>query len=298
MLHTQLRAFHWVAREGSFTLAARALSISQPTLSAEVKTLEERYGLLLFHRERRGVTLTTAGRTLYEITHRLFAAEQEATELLSGHHALTGGTLNIGADGPVQAIPLMAEFTRRHPGVKLRLSLGNTEAIRRDLLDMRLDIAILATPTIDPRLTGLPLGRDRVVLMMPAGHRLADYDMVPATELVAERILMREPGSMTRRAVERVLAEAEIHLPDMTEIASREAQVAAVRAGMGLAFICEGELGEQGGLTTRPLRDLRPELDEYLLCLRDRSRLGIVRAFLAVAESLSPLITFPHKPNR
>lgn len=287
MLHTQLRAFHWVAREGSFTQAARALSISQPTLSAEVKALEERYGLLLFQRERRGVSMTDTGRTLYEITHRLFAAEQEALELLSGHRTLTGGTLNIGADGPVQAIPLLAEFTRLHPGVKLRLSLGNTETIRRDLLDMRLDVAILATPTIDPRLTGLPLGRDRVVLMLPRTHRLAEYAEIPPQELLAERVLMREPGSMTRRVMERVLAEAELALPDMVEIASRETQLAAVRAGMGVAFICEAEFNHDPVLTTRPLRGLKPELDEYLLCLRDRSRLGIVRAFLAVAEAMT-----------
>jgi aminoethylphosphonate catabolism LysR family transcriptional regulator len=287
MLHTQLRAFHWVAREGSFTQAARALSISQPTLSAEVKALEERYGLLLFQRERRGVSLTPAGRSLYEITHRLFAAEQEALELLAGHRTLTGGTLNIGADGPVQAIPLLAEFTRRHPGVKLRLSLGNAETIRRDLFDMRLDVAILATPTIDTRLTGLPLGRDRVVVLIPANHRFAGWEAIPPLELLKDRILMREPGSMTRRVVERVLAEAELTLPDVIEIASREAQTAAVKAGMGLAFICESEFGGDPALTVRPLLGLKPELDEYLLCLRDRSRLGIVRALLAVAETMS-----------
>ncbi|WP_114393944.1 LysR substrate-binding domain-containing protein [Oleisolibacter albus] len=292
MLHTQLRAFHWVAREGSFTQAARALSISQPTLSAEVKALEERYGLLLFVRERRGVALTPAGQTLHEITHRLFAAEQEAMELLAGHRALTGGTLNVGADGPVQVIPLLAEFTRRHPGVKLRLSLGNAETIRRDLLEMRLDVAVLASPTIDPRLTGLPLGREPVVLMLPAEHRLAAAASVAPDDLRAERILMREPGSMTRRVVERVLAEAELTLPDTIEIASREAQLAAVKAGLGLAFICEAEFSGDPALTVRPLHGLKLELDEYVLCLRERSRLGSVRAFLTVVETMSG--TWPH----
>ncbi len=287
MLHTQLRAFHWVAREGSFTAAARVLSVSQPTLSAEVKALEERYGMLLFIRERRGVSLTPAGQSLQAITQRMFAAEQEAAEMLAGHRALTGGTLNVGADGPVLAIPLLAEFTRRHPGVKLRLSMGNAETIRRDILDMRLDVAVLASPVIDPRLTGLPLGRDQVMLVMPAGHRLSYGPTVPPHALLRERILMREPGSMTRRVVERVLAEAELTLPDTTEIASREAQLAAVKAGMGLAFICEGEFTGDPDLTLRPLEGLRMEMDEYVLCLRDRSRLGIVRAFLAVVESLS-----------
>ncbi|MQP66424.1 LysR family transcriptional regulator [Niveispirillum sp. SYP-B3756] len=287
MLYTQLRAFHWVAREGSFTAAARVLSVSQPTLSAEVKALEERYGMLLFIRERRGVSLTPAGQSLQAITARMFAAEQEAAELLAGHRALTGGSLNVGADGPVLAIPLLAEFTRRHPSVKLRLSLGNAETIRRDILDMRLDVAVLASPTIDPRLTGLPLGRDQVMLVMPAGHRLSYGPTVPPVALLRERILMREPGSMTRRVVERVLAEAELTLPDVTEIASREAQLAAVKAGMGLAFICEGEFTGDPDLTLRPLEGLRMEMDEYVLCLRDRSRLGIVRAFLSVVESMS-----------
>ncbi len=84
MNHSQLRAFHAVAREGSFTRAARAESLSQPNLSGQVKALEAAYGVRLFERRGRGVELTELGRQLYALTDRVFALEGEAQALLAG----------------------------------------------------------------------------------------------------------------------------------------------------------------------------------------------------------------------
>ena len=80
---TLLRAFHAVARSGSFSLAARIDGLSQPTLSAQVKSLEATYGVGLFIRRGRGVELTPAGQSLFAISTRLFAAEEEASALLA-----------------------------------------------------------------------------------------------------------------------------------------------------------------------------------------------------------------------
>ena len=143
---TQLRAFHVVARAGSFSLAARTGSASQPTLSAQVKALEAGYGVGLFARKGRGVQLTPAGQSLHAITTRLFAAEEEAQALLAGSRALTRGHLRVSADsayhvklenapvtgGPYvikrrsrdQEIVLHQEATRRDFGKFLALSLA------------------------------------------------------------------------------------------------------------------------------------------------------------------------------
>ena len=83
MNSAQLRAFHSVAAQGSFTAAARALNVTQPTLSSQVKALEESYGIRLFHRVGRGVTLTELGNRLFEVTQRLYNLEEEAEEILS-----------------------------------------------------------------------------------------------------------------------------------------------------------------------------------------------------------------------
>src|ERR687884_691949 len=98
MNHAGLRAFHAVATEGSFTRAAAALNVTQPTLSAQVKGLEERYGAALFVRRGRGIALTELGEALLEISRRLFALEEQAGELLARARELAVGHLRLGAD--------------------------------------------------------------------------------------------------------------------------------------------------------------------------------------------------------
>src|SRR3546814_723808 len=116
MNYAQLRAFHLVAREGSFTRAARALRVTQPTLSAQVKALEDTYGVRLLDRKGRGAVPTELGQALFELTARLFAIEEDAAALLADTRALIRGHIKVGADGPYHAVPIMAAFKRRYGG--------------------------------------------------------------------------------------------------------------------------------------------------------------------------------------
>ncbi|RQC23335.1 hypothetical protein IPC379_18805 [Pseudomonas aeruginosa] len=93
--HAQLKAFHAVAVYGSFTRAAERLFLTQPAVSDQVRKLEERYGVLLFHRNKRSVRLSELGERLLAVTQRLFAIEAEAEELLSASSALQTGTLTL-----------------------------------------------------------------------------------------------------------------------------------------------------------------------------------------------------------
>ncbi|NYZ17621.1 LysR family transcriptional regulator [Azospirillum sp. RWY-5-1] len=282
--HAQLRAFHAVATEGGFTKAARLLNVTQPTLSQEVKALEEAYGVLLFDRTRRSVALTELGRTLFAVTRRLFAAEQEALELLAGVRHLEGGTLAVGADGPFHAVPLLADFTRRHPGPTVTLSVGNSRTLLQGLLDTRIDVAVLADVPGDSRLYVVPLRRDPVMALLPRGHRLARHRAVTLAELAAERLVLREPGSMTRRLVERAFAAADLAPATPLEIESREAVVEAVAAGLGIGFVSAAEFAQDPRLALLPFAGVVVEMDEYVVCLRERRRLAVVRAFLEVAR--------------
>src|SRR5690349_23020297 len=107
MNHTALRAFHAVATEGSFTRAAAALRLTQPTLSAQVKALEAEYGAALFVRRARGIAPTELGTALLEVTRRLFALEEQARELLGAARELTIGQLRLGADSPFHVMPFL-----------------------------------------------------------------------------------------------------------------------------------------------------------------------------------------------
>lgn len=282
-----LRAFHAVATEGSFTKAARLLHVTQPTLSQEVKALEDAHGVLLFDRSRRGVALTEVGHALFAVTRRLFAAEQEALELLAGVRHLEGGSLAVGADGPFHAVPLLAAFAKRHPGPTVTLSVGNSQVLLQGLLDTKIDVAVLGGVPDDPRLTIVPFRRDPVKALLPRGHRLAERRAVTLQEMAAERLVMREPGSMTRTLVEQAFADAGLTPASTLEIESREAVVEAVAAGLGLGFISAAEFTPDPRLVLLPLDGVRVEMEESVVCLRERRRLAVVRAFLEVARELA-----------
>ncbi|WP_042698406.1 LysR substrate-binding domain-containing protein [Azospirillum sp. B506] len=286
MNFAQLRAFHAVATEGGFTKAARLLNVTQPTCSQEVKALEETYGVTLFDRGNRQVALTETGTALFAVTRRLFAAEQEAMELLAGVRHLDGGTLAVGADGPFHAVPLIARFTRTHPGPTVTLAVGNSRTMLEGLMETRIDVAVLADVPGDSRLFVLPLRRDPVRVLVPKTHPLARRRAVALRDLAAERLVLREPGSMTRRLVERTLAAAEVTPAALIEIQSREAVVEAVAAGLGIGFTSAAEFTGDGRLVLLPIAGTEIEMDEYVVCLRERRRLAVVRAFLDLAREV------------
>lgn len=282
---TLLKAFHSVCAEGGFTRAARLLNISQPTLSQQVKLLEETYGVRLLERSGRGVAATKLGEQLFVITRRLAAAEEEAEELLTGARRLVTGRLAVGADGPYHAIPLMRAFQETHPGPEVTLSVGNSADILQGLLETRLDVVVVSSLPGDSRLFVVPLRRDPILAMIPKDWPLARKRAVRLEELVEHRLVMREQGSVTRREVEHALQNADLTADQTMVIESREAVKEAVGCGLGIGFVSAAETTPDARIVLLPIQGSRMELDEFVICLRERRRLNIVRAFLDIAES-------------
>jgi aminoethylphosphonate catabolism LysR family transcriptional regulator len=287
MNHAQLRAFHAVARELSFTRAARVLNVSQPTLSAQVKALENDYGVRLFDRRGRRIVMTDLGDGLLDVTHRLFALEEEADDLLAGARALTRGHLKLGADGPHHVIPLLAAFRRRHPGLGLSLAMGNADEVLADLFDYRTDVAVVARVPDDPRLHVLPYSRAPLAVFVAADHPWARRRNVRLADLAGQPMVLREQGSLTRQVLERALDRAGIEIKPVMEIDSREAVAEAVAAGLGIGVVSLGEFGGDARVRAIPIEGNPIEMVEHVVCLSDRRRLQIVRAFLAVAREMA-----------
>ena len=126
MRHTQLRSFHAVAQSGSFTAAARELGVSQPTITTQVKSLEDEFGVELFVRRGRRIELTETGGGLLDITRRLFADEKEAADYLNETRELKTGHLRVGAVGPYHVTDMLAAFNARYPGLYVSVTVGNS----------------------------------------------------------------------------------------------------------------------------------------------------------------------------
>lgn len=282
-----LRAFHIVATEGSFTTAARALHVTQPTLSAQVRALEETYGVRLFDRTARGVVLTAVGEALLGVTRRLFSLEFEAEEMLSATRELQRGSLKVGADGPHHIIPVLGAFTRRYPGLDVSLDMGTSDRVLRELREYRIDVAILARVDTDPRLHSVPFRRSPLVLFVPRSHPWAGRSSVRLNEVAGERMVLREAASVTRQVFQSALDAAGIRPQSVMQIESREAVREAVAAGLGIGVVALAEFDRDARLKALRVRDKKLEIVEHIVCLAERRRLRIVRAFLEIAAGFA-----------
>ncbi|MGE3741505.1 MAG: LysR substrate-binding domain-containing protein [Geminicoccaceae bacterium] len=282
--HAQLRAFHRVASEGSFTRAAEVLRVTQPTLSGQVKALEEGYGVRLFDRRGRGVVPTELGKALLDVTRRLFSLEEEADQLLAAARGLTRGHLRVGADAPYSIVPVVAEFNRRYPGLTVSIGIGNSDKVLADLVEHETDVAMLANIGGDARLHVVPFHSDRLVLFVERHHPWARRKQIRLAELAGQRLILRERGSTTRRIVETALARAGVELGAAMEIGSREGVREAVAAGLGIGIVALSEFGHDQRVRAIEVADADLTSIEYVVCLAERSSLRIVSAFLELVE--------------
>jgi aminoethylphosphonate catabolism LysR family transcriptional regulator len=279
MNHAQLRAFHAVASEGGFTRAAAVLHVTQPTVSAQVKELEDAYGVKLFERVGRGVEITELGKALFEITRRQFGLETEAEQLLTSARGLLIGHLRLGADGPYHILPLLSRFRQRYSGIRPTLTFGNSRDVLEALLERKTDVAVMADLEPDERLHAVRLRRDRLVLFVERHHRWARRKSVRLAELSGERVVLREPGSITRALFEQALAKHNVALSDTIEIGTREAVREAVAAGLGVGVVSASEFGHDKRLVAIAFRDVRIDTTEYAACLKERLSVRVVKAF-------------------
>jgi aminoethylphosphonate catabolism LysR family transcriptional regulator len=275
-----LRAFHAVAQAGSFTGAARAGRVSQPTLSAQVRALETTHGVTLFDRRGRALGLTPLGHSLLAVTTRLFAAEDEALALLAGARTLTRGHLRLAADSATHVIPLLAELKRRHAGLTFSLQIGNSSDVLQLVLDHAADVAVTAKQTSDPRIRSLRLRTDRLVVFVPASHAWARRRAIALSTLAGCELVLRERGSITREVFEARLAEASVKPSGIVEVQSREAVREAVAAGFGIGVIFDSEFGADPAFHRLAVSGTDLSVAEYVVCLEERRRIPLVRGFL------------------
>lgn len=287
MISTGLHAFHAVAQAGSFTKAARARNVSQPTLSAQVRALEEAHGVRLFDRRGRSVVLTPLGQSLLVITTRLFAAEEEAQALLAGARTLTRGHLRIAADSPTHVMPLLARLKSRHAGVTFSLRIGNSSDVLQLVLDCSADVAVTAKQTSDPQIHSIRLRADRLVAFVPSGHPWSRRETAALGEFEGQDLVIRERGSITREVFETRLAEARVRPGALLEVQTREAVREAVGAGFGIGIIFDSEFGHDPGLESLQVTGADLLVAEYVVCLEERRRIPLVRGLLDIARELA-----------
>ena len=167
MYHKWLRSFNAVAKEGSFAAAGRSLNIGQSTVTTQVKALNERFKVELFHRKGHQIWLSDTGRALYDITQGIFAQEEEAIELLRGSSEFESGVLRLAGVGPFDLMEIVETFSKRYPRPVLSISVEKHNETLAALRDYSLDMGVFAHEITENDIHCVYYGSHEVVIMVP-----------------------------------------------------------------------------------------------------------------------------------
>jgi DNA-binding transcriptional LysR family regulator len=275
----QLRVFAEVARHLSFARAAAELHLTPPAVTMQVKELEANVGLPLFDRQGRQIALTTVGEYVLSYVRRMLAVLKDAEDAVARFKELRGGSLTVGMVSTAEYfVPrLLTRFRAEHPGIEVRLRLGNREQLVQSMQRNDVDLAIMGRPPKEWATRAEPFAVHPHVLVTAIDHPFTRLDHVPALALAHEGFIVREYGSGTRAALEEYIREHHLDMRVVMEMSSNESIKQAVMAGMGVSLLS--------------LHTIGLELKQGLIATPDVEGLPIVRRWHVVnnlAKTLSP----------
>jgi DNA-binding transcriptional LysR family regulator len=241
----QLEVFVSLVEQGSFTKAARHLELSQSTVSGHMADLERRLGIRLVERDRNGVQPTAGGRALLLPARQALQAERGARMAVQELAGLLRGTLVVGGStipASYMLPPLFGRFHKEHAGISLRLVTGDSREILERIRHAEIELGMVGAAPEGGDLKSSKVGEDSLTLVVAPEHPFAGRTTVQGSDLINHPFVMREEGSGTRGATMQALrkllgADALGKLAIACEVGSAEAQKAAVRAGLGIAFV-------------------------------------------------------------
>ncbi|HEX2044169.1 MAG TPA: selenium metabolism-associated LysR family transcriptional regulator [Gaiellaceae bacterium] len=289
----QLAAFCAVVERRSFSQAAERLGVTQPAVSLQVRSLEERLGHRLLDRSGRRVEPTEAGLRLYRSAQRMLQLEEQLLQDVAA--ADTGrltGTLRIGAStGPgAHLVPLLlCELQRKHPDLRVALSVFDTHAVIERVAERQLELGIVGALRRHRSLEFEPLARDEIVLAVPPEHEAAG-GTIPLEALRDETLIVMQEGAGVRQVVEEELRRAGLRLraPDSKlELGLQESVKTAVGAGFGVAFISRTAIERElaaGTLASARVSGIEPSRQLYVVRARGRDLSRAAEAFLRLAQ--------------
>src|SRR6476646_1594844 len=289
----QLAAFCAVVERKSFSQAAERLGVTQPAVSLQIRSLEQRLGRQLLDRSGRRVEPTEAGRRLYASAQRVLAAEEHLLEELDADDegAITG-TLELGAStGPGGTVVplLLCEFQEQHPDMGVRLTVSDTQTVVDRVAERELELGIVGAGRRHRGVTFEPFFRDEVVLAVPASHPFAGKT-VTLEQLRGEPLIVMQAGAGVRQVIEDELRKSGTRLRDLDvrlELGLQESVRSAVLAGHGVTFISrlavESDISA-GLIATARVRGLEPVREIFLARASGRSETRAARAFVAFAR--------------
>ncbi len=235
----QLRLFLALADTGSVSAAARAMHVTQPTASMQLREITESVGLSLYEVIARKVHLTDAGQQLARTARAIVDEWENFGQTVNAMQGLTRGRLRVALVSTAKYfVPrLLGGFCERHPDIDISLEVLNRDGVVQRLRDNRDDLYVMSMPPQDMDLEDQTFLANPLVLIAPAGHPLAARQRVPIKALGKERFILRERGSGTRLATDHFFESHGFEPQNRLELGSNEAIKEAVAGHLGVAVI-------------------------------------------------------------
>jgi len=290
----RLEVFLKVAELGSFSRAADALFLTQPTVSEHVRALEDELGVQLLDRLGRGTTPTKAGTLLLGYARRLLTLSREARQAIEQFQGRMSGELVLGGStipGEYVLPALIGGFRVKYPDVSISLRIGPSRQVQDWVEQGHVEIGVVGAAPTSRALETRRLMADDLVLIVPPEHPLVARKAVTLEDVRREPLIVRERGSGSRETLEDGLKEAGLDLGAfhvVGEIASTQAVKQAVRAGLGVSFVSQRAVEDECRarlLACVKVRNLNVSRAFHLITHKDRSRSPLAQAFLAFVES-------------
>jgi DNA-binding transcriptional LysR family regulator len=267
MADRRLQVFHTVARLLSFTKAAESLHMTQPAVTFQVRQLEEYFNTRLFDRTHNRISLTDAGKRVFEYADEIFdlyAKMENAVRDMTGE---ISGILIIGASTTIAEymLPaLLGDFKRKYPDINVHLKVSNSDGIVSMVENNDIDLGVVEAPVMNKNLVVENCRNDRLVAIVPPQHSLASEQKVQLKDLMNHAYIAREEGSGTREVIHEYLTNAGMKPADIhvaMELGSPEAIKGAVEAGMGVSIVSEVTIHKEMQLETLVALELDPPME-------------------------------------
>ena len=235
----QIQTFMEVARQGSVSKAAERLFVTQPAVSMQLRQLEDAFGLALVEPMGRNIKLTAAGEVF--LTHATSAMGQfrDLEALMAEHIGLKKGRIDLAVVSTAKYfVPmLLVRFNKLHPDIEVHLNIDNRENVLGLLSRFETDLVVMGRAPSHLDCVATPFATNPLAMVAAPDHPLSRRKNLSFSELGSYRFVVREDGSGTRAAMQRLFDENQTPMQVVMSMPSNETIKQAVMAGMGLSFL-------------------------------------------------------------
>lgn len=294
----QLKVFEATARHGSFTRAAEELLITQPTVSSQIKQLTKAIGLPLFEQIGKRLYLTEAGKGLFQTCQEIFERLENFEMKVADLKGTRQGQLKLAVITTAKYfIPrILGAFCQQYPGIDVSLNVTNHQQIQRRMMENQDNLYILSQPSDSMNLSTQPFLDNPLVVIAPRNHPLAGKQKISITALNGEAFIMREQGSVTRQAIQKLFYKHSLSVQIRLELGSNEAIKHAIAGGLGISILSQHTLiseGKDSELTVLDVEYFPIKLRWYVAYLGGKQMSVVAQAFLDYLLQEGPKFSVP-----